>query len=306
MNLFFASFLTTIIFCIMSEKSNPGALQSDFQNETPLFTFGILADVQYCDCDPAGTRFYRSSQEKLREAITTFKENPIDFIINLGDLIDSDYSSFKPVLDIIDSSGLKTFHVTGNHDYSVDPRFKKRLPVLSYSSEGYYSFIHENFRFIFLNGNELSSYISNNKTSIKQAEEYLAILKNSGEINAVEWNGAFSNRQLLWLKNQLDEAANNNEKVFLLCHFPLVPYTIYNLLNYNEVLPILENYQNIVAWFNGHNHSGNYGNFNKIHFVTFKGMVETDTSNSFALLNVYKNKIWIRGYGREKSQILAY
>jgi hypothetical protein len=43
-----------------------------------------------------------------------------------------------------------------------------------------------------------------------------------------------------------------------------------------------------------------------IHFVTFKGMVETDANNSFALVEVYKNKIWIRGYGREKSQILAY
>jgi hypothetical protein len=72
------------------------------------------------------------------------------------------------------------------------------------------------------------------------------------------------------------------------------------------VLPILEKYHNIIAWFNGHNHSGNYGNFNMIHFVTFKGMVETDANNSFALVEVYKNKIWIRGYGREKNQILAY
>jgi hypothetical protein len=35
-------------------------------------------------------------------------------------------------------------------------------------------------------------------------------------------------------------------------------------------------------------------------------MVETDSTNSFALVEVYKNKIWIRGNGREKSQILAF
>jgi hypothetical protein len=35
-------------------------------------------------------------------------------------------------------------------------------------------------------------------------------------------------------------------------------------------------------------------------------MVDTGDSNSFALVEVYRNKIWIRGSGREKSQILAY
>ena len=97
-----------------------------------------------------------------------------------------------------------------------------------------------------------------------------------------------------------------DEKVFLFCHFPVWPDNNHNLLNYKEVLSILEKYQNIVAWFNGHNHAGNYGNFNMIHFVTIKGMVETETNNSFALVEVYNNKLWIKGYGREKSQILAY
>jgi hypothetical protein len=69
---------------------------------------------------------------------------------------------------------------------------------------------------------------------------------------------------------------------------------------------VLEGYDNIIAWINGHNHSGNYGNLNSTHFITVKGMVETETTNSFALIEVYKNKIWIKGSGREKSQILAY
>ena len=91
-----------------------------------------------------------------------------------------------------------------------------------------------------------------------------------------------------------------------MCHFPVFPAEEHNLLNYKDVLTILEGYHNIIAWFNGHNHAGNYGNFNMIHFITMKGMVETETTNSFALVEVYKNKIWIKGSGREKSQILAY
>jgi hypothetical protein len=35
-------------------------------------------------------------------------------------------------------------------------------------------------------------------------------------------------------------------------------------------------------------------------------MVETENTGSFARVDVYGNKIWITGSGREKSQILAY
>jgi len=306
MKLLIASFFATIIFFNMPVKNDSGGLQSINQSQKPLFSFGIIADVQYADNDPAGTRFYRSSLKKLREALTTFKEDSVDFIINLGDMIDQDYGSYKPILRIIDSSGLKTYHVSGNHDYSVAPRFKKRIPVLSSSKEGYYSFIYEKFRFIFLNGNEISTYASNDKAAIKQAYDYIANMKNKGEINAVDWNGGISSKQIAWFTNQLDEATVKNEYIFLICHFPVVPDNVHNLLNYKEVLPILEKYQNIIVWFNGHNHAGNYGNFSLIHFITIRGMVETKTSNSFALVEVFKNKILIRGYGREKSQILSY
>jgi len=291
--------LITIIFATISLKMYS-------QSQKPLFSFGIIADVQYADYDPAGTRFYRFSTGKLRDALSDLKSDSVSFIINLGDLIDRDIESYKPVMDILDSSRLKIYHVAGNHDYSVDSKYKKKLPVLTPSKNGYYSMVLKNFRFIFLNGNELSTYSSNNKSAIKKASDNLAAMKKKGDINAVEWNGGLSPEQIAWLKIQLDLADNANEKVFIVCHFPLVPENVHNLLNYKEVLPLLGKYHNIIAWLNGHNHAGNYGNYNMIHFVTFKGMVETDSMNSFARVDVYKNKIWITGTGREKSQILAY
>jgi manganese-dependent ADP-ribose/CDP-alcohol diphosphatase len=295
------------LFCFnMSDNIKSEDYNTDIQSQKPLFSFGIFADVQYCDCDPVGTRFYRSSLFKLREAIKTLKDNSPEFIINLGDLIEKNFESYKSVLNIIDSSGFKIYHCTGNHDYSIEPRLKRRIPVLQSSKEGYYSFIQDKFRFIMLNGNDLSTYASNNNAIIKQANEYISSLKNDGEINAIDWNGGISSKQLDWLTNQLDLATRNNEKVILVCHFPVWPVNIHNLLNYREILLVLERYSNIIAWFNGHNHMGNYGNLNMIHFVTLKGMVETEKNNSFALVEVYKNKIWIKGYGREKSQILAF
>lgn len=276
------------------------------QNQKPVFSFGIIADVQYADADPAGTRYYRSSVTKLREALSSFRKDSVDFVITLGDLIDRDIKSYDPLLGIMESSGLKFYNVAGNHDYSVNKVHKRKLPSEYLKKPGYYSFSHNSFRFIFLNGNEISVYSTSNKARIKDAESLLDTLKKKGESNAVEWNGGLSMKQLAWLERQLSDATHKSEKVFILCHFPVFPENIHNLLNYKEVLHILEKYHNIIAWFNGHNHAGNYGNTNSTHFVTLRGMVETEKQNSFARVDVYRNKIWITGSGREKSQILAH
>ena len=290
----------------MPDKFRSTDLKPENQDQLPLFSFGLVADIQYCDCDPAGTRYYRSSVSKLEEAVRSFRADSLAFVVNLGDMIEKDFASYKPVWKILDTAGFKIYHTTGNHDYSVEPRQKKRIPPLQSSNEGYYSFNYDNFRFIILNGNELSTYASSNKSVIKDASDYILKLRNDGEINGLAWNGGMSSKQLLWLSDQLNKAEKNNEKVFIMCHFPVFPENIHNLLNWKDVLTILKGYTNIIAWFNGHNHAGNYGNFNMIHFVTMKGMVETENVNSYALVEVYKNRIWIKGSGREKSQILAY
>jgi manganese-dependent ADP-ribose/CDP-alcohol diphosphatase len=306
MKFLIASLFAALIFFEMPQSDKSGGPGSDDQSQKPLFSFGVVADVQYCNCEPQGTRFYRLAPGRLREAVDLCNADSVAFLVNLGDLIDRDYKSYKTVLNIIDSSGVKTYHLIGNHDYSVEPKYKRRLPLPMPSKEGYYSFVYQDFRFIALNGNEISTYASTNKSIIKQAESLITTLKDSGAVNAIDWNGGVSTKQLGWLRTQLDESVAKGEKVFILCHFPAFPDDEHNLLNYRDVLAILKNYDNIIAWLNGHNHAGNYGNFNMIHFVTFKGMVETEQFGAFSIIDVYRNKIWINGSGRERSQILAY
>lgn len=306
MRIIIAVLSAIIISIIMPDKSKTRESIPAEQDQKPLFSFGIIADVQYCNCDPVETRFYRSSLSKLEEAVRSFKIDSPKFVVNLGDLIEKDFESYIPVFKILDTSGFKIYHLTGNHDYAVEARFKKRIPPLQSDKDGYYSFNYGKFRFVVLNGNEISTYATNNNSVIKEATDLITKLKNEGESNAIDWNGGISKKQLEWLTVQLNAAAQNNEFVFILCHFPVWPENEHNLLNYKEVLSILEKYSNIIAWFNGHNHLGNYGNFKLIHFVTLRGMVETEADNSYALVEVYRNKIWIKGSGREKSQILAY
>ncbi len=277
------------------------------QGKEYFFCFGVFADAQYCDCEPSGTRFYRNSLLKLNNALQSFREAEVSFVINLGDLIEKDYDSFGPVMDAINKSGIKIHHVAGNHDFSVEQKDKKHvLQLLTGGKKGYYSFVNGKFRFIVLDGTEISTYGPGKKSIIKNAEFMISQIREAGDPNWHEWNGGISSVQLFWLRKQLDEAIASEEKVFIICHFPVWPENEHNLFNYREVIDLLKNYPNIIAFFSGHNHAGNYGNTNMIHFVNFKGMVETDELNSYAIVEVYRNKIWIKGFGRERSMILAY
>ncbi|MFO7575450.1 MAG: metallophosphoesterase [Bacteroidales bacterium] len=301
-------YIFPVLLLAVLTKWNPVWVKNDTEmivSQEPLFSFGIIADVQYCDCEPFNTRFYQNSMEKLAEALDQIAYHSPEFIINLGDLIDRDFVSFDRVIEMIEQSGIKTYHCLGNHDFSVASRDRRKVSRITGSDEGYYSFVHDQFRFIVLNGNEIATYAVTSSQR-KEGERLLEKLLASEEPNAFDWNGGTGSKQMAWLKKELDESVAANEKVFLICHFPVFPSGAHNLLNSDEVLTLLKEYDNIISWFNGHNHDGGYGNFNMIHFVTFKGMIETENVNSFAVVEVYSNRLWIRGYGREKSQILAW
>jgi len=72
--------------------------------QDPILTFGLLSDVHYCDCDKMGDRHYRESLDKLKLAIDDLNQEDLDSVINLGDLIESDFDSYSKVLPVLDQS----------------------------------------------------------------------------------------------------------------------------------------------------------------------------------------------------------
>lgn len=303
---FLTVLISTILFLTMPESNTKQSISANQQVEKPIITFGVVADVQYADYNPGPSRYYRGSIAKLREAVMQFKSDSAEFIVSMGDLIDKDFDSFKPVLDILASSGLKTYHITGNHDFSVNNNQKNRLPLTDLNGARYYSFTKDKFKFIFLDGNDVSLYGATSRKTEQEANDLLTLMKSRGEKNALDWNGGIGSVQMNWLENELTAAEKNNEKVFLFCHFPISPLNAHNLLNYREVLELIGKYPGVKAWFAGHNHEGNYAKTGSIYHVTFKGMVETEKQNSFAIIRIYSNRIEINGYGREVSRILEY
>lgn len=265
---------------------------------------GVFADCQYVDSDTKGVRYYRNSLEKLDDCISAFNKNKeLEFVVGLGDLIDEDIRSFKAVNKVLSNSVHNVYHVTGNHDFSVNPEdLEKVLPALN-MKKGYYTFQKEGWQFIFLNGNEIT-FNSNNEKTVKLAEQTVQELKAKNLPNAHTWNGGLGDKQIQWLQKQLDKAEQKDRKVVLFCHYPLLPFEDHVLWDGKEVLKALKKYNCVKAWINGHNHAGGYASEGGIHFVTMKGMVDTEFESAYSMITFFEKEIKIEGFEREESRIL--
>jgi manganese-dependent ADP-ribose/CDP-alcohol diphosphatase len=273
----------------------------------PKFTFGVVADVQYGDCDPVGSRYYRASLKKLAECVREFNARKVDFAIQLGDLIEQDFAAFEPVLEIWNCLDMPKYHVLGNHDLSgVEDQQKNAVVAKLGMKSRYYSFKVKGWRFIVLDGNDVSVLGVFPREGNPRYEEGLAMQKRAAEMNkanAPDWNGGIGSLHRAWLQAELRKAASEGEKVVVFCHFPVFPPNVHNLWNDDEVLEVIESNRCVAAYVNGHNHAGNDGEKNGVHFLTLKGMCETE-ENAYAIIEVCADHLKIVGYGRERSRVL--
>lgn len=273
----------------------------------PNFSFGIIADVQYSKDVPAGTRFYSHSLNKLEEAILDFNARDLSFVIQLGDLIDKDFESYDSALSIFTKIKADKYHVLGNHDFNVDEDKKQIVPKKLSLDSRYYEFESVGWRMIVLDGNDLSFYIpSESPEQIDETESLFQQIKDREAINAHDWNGGLSSHQLSWLEDILKQCSRSGEKVLLFCHFPVYPPREENLWNDVELINLLESYSCVKAFFSGHYHSGNYAKKRGIHYLTLQGMVETENSNAYSIVEVYSDHLKVLGFGREPSRILTF
>ena len=273
--------------------------------DKPLFTFGVVADVQYADQDNAGTRHYRSSPRKFAEAVKVFNQQNVDFVLSLGDYIDKNFSSYSTLNLIAKELKMPLHYVLGNHEFSVNDAEKDKVLEKENLKKPFYSFVKDKWRFILLNGNDVSLHAyRKGSTKYEYADSLLKKLKAEGLRNAQSYNGAMGKEQLEWLKEELATAQKKKQKVILASHFPLYPDEATELLwNAKEVRAIIENFPNVFAYLNGHVHKSQYFAEKSIHHVTFRGMVEMD-ENAFAIISVYKDHLEITGYGKEISREL--
>jgi manganese-dependent ADP-ribose/CDP-alcohol diphosphatase len=273
--------------------------------EKPLFTFGILADVQYADQDNAGTRYYRLSPKKLAEAVDSFNQQKPAFVLSLGDYIDKNFGSYDTLNPITARLTMHLYHTLGNHEFAVNDNEKEKVLQKENLQKPYYSFEKNNWRFVIINGNDVSlQAYSKGSTGYKDAEALLQKLKADSLRQAQTWNGAVGKEQLAWLEKELAAAQKQKQKVVMACHFPLYPHGATELLwNAKEVRALIEQYSCVFAYFNGHVHKSQYFFEKGVHYISFRGMVELE-DNAFSLVTAYTNRLEIKGFGKEVNRTL--
>lgn len=262
--------------------------------QEPLFRFGAIADCQYCNATST-TRKYSLSAQKLASCVQHFNKLDLAFVVHLGDFIDRDFQSFSKVIPIYNRLKAPHYHVLGNHDFSVADDEKERVPAKLGMKSRYYDLSHKGWRFIVLDGNDISLHAySKNDPRTAAAKAFHRKLK----AGTPAWNGAIGSQQMQWIKRKLKESSKNKERVILFCHFPVYPENSHNLWNAAALNKLLAGYSCVVAYINGHNHAGNYGLKDHVHYITLKGMVDT-TENAYSIFEVYEDVLQLKGEGRQ-------
>jgi hypothetical protein len=271
------------------------------------FEIGLVADAQYADIDPMGTRYYREGLTRLAGAVEHFNRRELAFCVHLGDLIDREWRSFDAVLQPLAGSRHRWHQLLGNHDFDVLDELKPRVPGRMGMAARYQAVDHAGFRFAVLDTNDVSTYARRAGTAEhRAAERELERVRATHLPQAQSWNGAVGGEQLAWLDRVCGEARVEGRKVILLAHHPVAPADRHNAWNDGELLALIDRHPNVVAWLNGHNHAGNFAERHGVPFVTMHGMVETPDTTAFATATILPDRMIITGHGREPSRELLF
>jgi 3',5'-cyclic AMP phosphodiesterase CpdA len=273
----------------------------------PCLKLGIIADPQYADLDPNLDldRHFRQSLDKLREAVAHFNQQDLDAVVVLGDLIDRGWDSFAPVLAILDGLSAPCILLPGNHDFLVEPERLPEIHAVLKMPAPYFERSFKGLRLLITDGSEISLFAPPIGDPRRvEAKQRLAAMRMRGAENAKDWNAGMSERQLAWIADRLAAAQDAGDRVILLGHYPIYPPSDHALWNAEAMTVLLAASPAALAYLCGHDHRGGCAERNGVHFVNFRGMVDTAHQNAFAVLKVFDDHIEISGQGREPDRRL--
>ncbi|KAM0047000.1 putative hydrolase [Helianthus debilis subsp. tardiflorus] len=283
--------------------SYPNGLVS--QGNQPLFSFGVITDVQYAADIPDGRsflgvpRYYRNNILVLQKAVQNWNNHQnISFSLNLGDIVDGfcpkdqSLEAVKEVVKEFDKFNGRVYHMIGNHCLYNLPR-SKLLPLMSFPNveRAYYDFspIPE-YRFV------------KNPNLEKNSPDGLVDL----ERRFLKFNGGIGKEQLKWLDKTLLDATKSNQKVVVCCHIPLDPGASSKqalLWNYDEVMDVIHQYDCVKVCLAGNAHKG--GHFLDscgVHHRVLEAALECPPgTNAFGYIDVYEDRLSLIGTDRMAS-----
>jgi manganese-dependent ADP-ribose/CDP-alcohol diphosphatase len=304
-----------------------------------LFSFGLIGDTQYVDSEDGATfdgltvRRYRQSLNILKDANTYFNDlakiNNIICNILLGDVIDErskhlniSAQCLEDILKIANPSliandnNTQWHFIVGNHDIASLDRtsiYKSFIPnefqgITSPNILYYHFSPFKGFRFIILDGYDISTIGSASKDGNDEANSLLALknpnlsIPNSdwcaglddANVRYVPYNGSVGKQQILWLQQTLAISIVDKEICVIFSHMPCYqescrPSGI--MWNCEEILEILHNSNaNIACFIAGHDHQGGYSKDNRgIHHITLPSPLECNVGQTaFGMMEIHQ------------------
>ncbi len=265
-----------------------GCLEQDPNAETllseskPKMRIGMITDLHYADKDSVGTRHYRESLSKLAEARERFEKEKIDFVVEMGDLVDAagsvdvETGYLKKINGVLTDLPCDIHYVVGNH--CVHTLTKKEFLSVIERDKTYYSFDSQGFHFIALD----------------------ACFRSDGESYGrknFDWQDSnIPPEQIEWLREDLGAT---EQPTIVFVHQRLDVAGHYSVKNAAQVREVLEHSEKVMAVFQGHSHENSYQEINKIHYCVLTAMVEgTGAVNSgYSVLDIVDNNtLRLNGY----------
>lgn len=261
------------------------AMQIESEAKIPTLKFGLVTDIHHADKDPAGTRYYRESIGKLREAVKAFKKSQPRFVVALGDVIDAadevetEKRYLKQVHHVLTTAPGENHYVLGNH--CVHTLMKEEFLGEVGQQKSAYSFDESGYHFVILDScfrSDGQPYGRNNFT----------------------WTDAnIPDEQLEWLKADL--AATDLETIVFV-HQRLDEAEQYSVKNARQVRAILEQSAKVRVVFQGHSHENSLQEIGGIQYCVLAAMIEGSgaENNGYSNVEIFEDQtIRVAGFRKQ-------
>lgn len=262
-------------------------LADDVKTAESKLRFGLVTDLHYADKDAAGTRFYRDSLDKLTEAAKAYGKEALQFVVELGDLIDAaatveeELSYLKRIDQAFSAISKDRHYVLGNH--CVTTLSKQEFLGGVGREKSYYSFDVGDHHFIVLDACFLGDGQPYHRKNF-------------------EWDNAnIPPAEIDWLREDLKQTPH---KTIIFAHQRLDNAKQHGVKNGPEVRRVLEESGKVLAVFQGHSHQNDHQEHGGIHYCTLRAMVEGAgvPNNAFTAIDILPgNALRVNGFQKQKS-----
>jgi len=190
----------------------------------------IIGDLHYPDELTTHSKLNDEARDAYFEHfMASFLSMDADYHISIGDLTHAgEFTEFNYVMSKIESFSGRFLHVLGNHDTYTHPK----EDILAVTMQQRYGVIEE--------------------------QDARILLLDTARECRDDWSGTIDEEQLVWLENEMTRTTDKPLLIF--GHHPLhnttarSTETMMSLDPSLDIWPILERWQGIGFYFNGHNH----------------------------------------------------